>query len=51
MSVQTRPEGFICIRNTDRPGPRVYPVIKHPDGRIEEVTWAEYREVQALSLN
>lgn len=46
------PEFFVCIRrNPVRPGPAAYPVVKHPDGQIEKVTWAEFHASRNVSNN
>lgn len=48
----TAPEVFIVIRrNSERPGPRSYPVIKHADGTIEKITWGDFHASRNVSNN
>lgn len=49
-SVAVRPAGqvFAVVRRVG-PGPRSYPVIEHPDGRIEEISWGELARMRGGS--
>lgn len=42
MIVTAEPIFYVCVRSKSNPGPRVYPVVKLPDGTVTETTWVEY---------